>query len=125
LEKDKIAHLKGINGQKERNIVEDEDYFFHMSLLPHLRPIPHHKKLMTRIKLQQVVLEDQQLVHHLPPLDVSSSRSSTPLQSPSSSGNWSDIQRDDMSEANHTLHRLENATNTTFDGLTEFLHFTQ
>lgn len=56
LEKVKVAHLQELKNKKE-DIEEDEDYFFIMSLLPHLRAISQSQKLQMRIILQQVLLE--------------------------------------------------------------------
>jgi len=55
LEKVKVAHLQELKNKKEDEEKKDEDYFFVMSLLPHLRAIPLSQKLQTRIKLQQVL----------------------------------------------------------------------
>lgn len=54
----KVAHLQEMKN-KEGDIEEDEDYFFVMSLLPHIRAIPQSQKLQMSIKLQQVLLECQ------------------------------------------------------------------
>ncbi|KAL4134771.1 hypothetical protein QTP88_006486 [Uroleucon formosanum] len=53
LEKVKVAHLQELKNKKEDEEKKDEDYFFVMSLLPHLRAIPLSQKLQMRIKLQQ------------------------------------------------------------------------
>ena len=37
---------------------KDEDYHFLMSLLPHLRDVPKRRKLAIRIRLQQVLMEE-------------------------------------------------------------------
>lgn len=66
----KAAHSLAMCGTKpQRMMEEDEDYFFLMSLLPHLRAIPQHKKLHTRMKLQKVIIEDQAM-YNLPPSSI-------------------------------------------------------
>lgn len=66
----KAAHSLAMCGTKPQRVMEeDEDYFFLMSLLPHLRAIPQHKKLHTRIKLQKVIIEDQPM-YNLPPSSI-------------------------------------------------------
>lgn len=91
LEKVKVAHLQELQNKKTV-IEEDEDYHFLMSLLPHLRTIPQHNKLHTRIRLQQVLLECARtpaLIHHHTPLTSQtdfSTWSNSP--SPSSQQNW-------------------------------------
>ncbi|CAL1546627.1 unnamed protein product [Lymnaea stagnalis] len=46
------------NSLKLKDIKRDEDYYFLMSLLPYLRDVPKRRKLATRIRLQQVLLEE-------------------------------------------------------------------
>lgn len=62
VEKQKIAHLDAMASHSQSNTeIQDEDYFFVMSLLPHLRSIPNDYKLQTRIKIQQFIIEAKQL----------------------------------------------------------------
>ncbi|XP_060860294.1 uncharacterized protein LOC132937489, partial [Metopolophium dirhodum] len=60
IEKQKLLQFNTIqaNSQKKKND-EDEDFYFLMSLLPHLREIPKHRKLAVRLKLQNVVMAEQ------------------------------------------------------------------
>ncbi|XP_060866058.1 uncharacterized protein LOC132941857 [Metopolophium dirhodum] len=60
IEKQKLLQFNEIqaNSQKKKND-EDEDFYFLMSLLPHLREIPKHRKLAVRLKLQNVVMAEQ------------------------------------------------------------------
>lgn len=53
----------------------DEDYHFLMSILPHLRDIPKHRKLAVRQKLQQIIL-DEQVEHKKSPLTAETSKKS-------------------------------------------------
>lgn len=48
LEKNKIRIL-------EKETKNDEDELFFQSLLPHLRPLPPHQKMLLRIKIQELV----------------------------------------------------------------------
>jgi len=79
LEKVKVAHLQELKNKKE-----DEDYFFVMSLLPHLRAIPLSQKLQIRIKLQQVLLECQSINQN-----SISYVTSIPVASPPDYSKWS------------------------------------
>lgn len=55
IEKEKLKLFAGNAAAKE-----DSDYQFLMSLLPFLRNIPFHRKLIVRHKLQQVFIEEEQ-----------------------------------------------------------------
>nr|XP_033323548.1 uncharacterized protein LOC117218922 [Megalopta genalis] len=79
LREDNIQHLKGliVSANEDRTIVDDEDYFFVMSLLPHLRAIPRQKKLRTRIKIQQLIMEETSELCTVPSLSPSGSGRST------------------------------------------------
>lgn len=72
--------------------IEDEDYFFLMSLLPHLRTIPQHQKLHTRIKMQQTLLEDSCMFAYHP---------FSPSPSPSQESNWNSIPSPSPSQENN------------------------
>lgn len=61
IERQKIAHLDVIASKSQASTdIEDEDYFFLKSILPHLRSIPEHHKLQTRIKIQQLIINEKQ-----------------------------------------------------------------
>ncbi|XP_049855907.1 uncharacterized protein LOC126336358 [Schistocerca gregaria] len=66
LEKAKLVHLESMNSKKQKGEEYDEDYYFLMSLLPHLRAVPQHLKLITRVKLQQVLIENQAMLQKFP-----------------------------------------------------------
>lgn len=40
--------------------MDDEDFHFLMSLLPHLKDIPKQRKLSVKIKLQQVLMKEEE-----------------------------------------------------------------
>uniref|UniRef100_A0A2S2QRM1 BESS domain-containing protein n=1 Tax=Sipha flava TaxID=143950 RepID=A0A2S2QRM1_9HEMI len=49
-----------INEKKIKDLDDDENYQFLMSLLPHLRDIPKHRKLIIRHKLQKVFIDEEE-----------------------------------------------------------------
>ncbi|KAL1493588.1 hypothetical protein ABEB36_009289 [Hypothenemus hampei] len=57
LEKKKLEHFHQISEQR-LTTHEDEDYHFLLSLLPHLRNISQKRKLAIRLKLQQVLMNE-------------------------------------------------------------------
>lgn len=63
LETRKIEHLEKMhtNKQAHEELEKDEDYHFLMSLLPHLRDIPKRRKLATRVRLQQVLMDEEKM----------------------------------------------------------------
>lgn len=63
--------MQELKNKKEDEEKKDEDYFFVMSLLPHLRAIPLSQKLQMRIKLQQVLLECQSINQNSTSYDTS------------------------------------------------------
>lgn len=54
-----VQKLNVINEKMINNLDEDENYQFLMSLLPHLRDVPKHRKLMIRHKLQKVFIDEE------------------------------------------------------------------
>ncbi|KAL1488114.1 hypothetical protein ABEB36_015072 [Hypothenemus hampei] len=80
-----MSHLEIIASQQDTEIQKDEDYFFVMSLclLPHLRLISEERKLHTRIKIQQLIIEEKQLDNQM-----STKSASVSLPSPSPSTSW-------------------------------------
>lgn len=58
IEEEKLRAYK--EKSKEKPKEDDSDFHFCMSLLPYMRNIPEKRKLAVRIKLQQILLEEQQ-----------------------------------------------------------------
>lgn len=42
--------------------IQDENYFVILTLLPHLRSIPNDHELKSRIKIQQLIIEENNFV---------------------------------------------------------------
>jgi len=63
IEKQKLKRFDTIkeNTKNSDNYKDDEDFHFLLSLLPHLRDIPKQRKLSVRLKLQQVLMEEEEL----------------------------------------------------------------
>lgn len=60
IEKQKLLQFNRIQANThKKNYEEDEDFHFLMSLLPHMREIPKNKKLAVRLKIQNVLIEEQ------------------------------------------------------------------
>lgn len=99
LEKEKIDILK-----RASRCNDDPDYHFLMSLLPDLKKIKQDNKLKVRIKLQQVLLEEQERQQYEP-----SSCQSNPSSRTSSVSNDNTYYRNSMSEnAPHPYMPTEN-----------------
>ncbi|CAI6370203.1 unnamed protein product [Macrosiphum euphorbiae] len=62
IEKQKLERFDNIkeNTKNSDNYKDDEDFHFLMSLLPHLRDLPKQRKLSVRLKLQQVLMEEEE-----------------------------------------------------------------
>lgn len=125
LEKEKVAHLQELKNKKEDEEKKDEDYFFVMSLLPHLRAIPLSQKLKMRIKLQQVLLECQSINEKSTSYDTS-----IPVASPSDYTNWSsslstNSQQSNWNDRSYSPSEVEPVQQTLNSNqvLTNFLHF--
>ncbi|KAG5875830.1 hypothetical protein JTB14_017261 [Gonioctena quinquepunctata] len=58
LEQRNVEHLDKVQERTDTTdeVVKDEDYYFLMNLLPHLRDIPKGRKLATRISIHQMLV---------------------------------------------------------------------
>jgi len=125
LEKVKVAHLQELKNKKEDEEKKDEDYFFVMSLLPHLRAIPLSQKLQMRIKLQQVLLECQSINQNSTSYDTS-----IPVASPPDYSNWSSSVSTSSQQSNWNtrsyspseVEPVQQTVNPDQELLTNFLH---
>lgn len=61
LEQRKVKQLERRydHSNTSEDLEKDDEYHFLMSLLPHLREIPKRKKLTTRMRLQQVLMNEE------------------------------------------------------------------
>jgi hypothetical protein len=60
LEERKLQYFRQLHERKEKSSThEDENYHFLMDLLPHLRDVRKRRKLAVRLKLQQVLMEEE------------------------------------------------------------------
>lgn len=126
IEQQKIAHLDAMASQSQSNTeIQDEDYFFLMSLLPHLRSISKDRKLQTRIKIQQLIIDEKQLCNF-----NQSNFSSVATPSPSTQDHTNDSflsttdGQNNPQPKNYRELRLPTASTQEFSGLLgEFLCF--
>ncbi|CAL1534556.1 unnamed protein product [Lymnaea stagnalis] len=82
IEQKKIDLVEKINSRRNK----DDDYHFLMSLLPHFHEIPKRRKLATKIKIQQILLNE------ISKQEVESSSSSVDYNSSSSASSPNMIQ---------------------------------